>query len=130
MSDKTVILVLGGRDFLDYGMVRTVLGKLINPEFNRDRFTVLVGDARGIDNLVMSWCRTNGVPMVVIPLLVSFYGLEEAKSKRLAQQLAMKPSLVLAFPGDREVTETCAFCEECGIEVHLAEIYLDAKKVV
>src|SRR5687768_16302349 len=94
------IVVTGGRDYLDYAAVESVLDGLRIDE-------LFVGDAGGADSCARAWCRENGVPYRTFQADWDQFG-KGAGPKRNIEMLeaAGRRALVVAFPGGKG-TEHC-----------------------
>jgi len=87
------VLVCGGRDYNDRGLVNRVLD-IIHPT------TVVHGAASGADDLADSWATQHGVEVETFPAEWGAHG-RPAGPIRNAAMVATAPDLVVAFPGGR-----------------------------
>jgi hypothetical protein len=91
----SVVLVCGGRDFVDERLLYRVLDR----RHAMAPFSKLVhGNARGADSMAARWATDRAVPVVGYPAQWDLYG-RSAGPRRNAQMLELeKPDLVIAFP--------------------------------
>jgi hypothetical protein len=88
------ILVCGGRDFADEGMVRAVLGRLLRPGD-----VVVHGAARGADSLAGKVAHEMGNEVRAYPANWRAHG-RAGGAIRNAEMLDLeRPEVVVAFPG-------------------------------
>lgn len=108
------VLVCGGRDYDNAGMLATTLACLHVEHV----FDVLIeGDARGADKMAGQWARENDIKLEVYPAQWDVYG-KGAGYVRNAEMLTKgKPDLVVAFPGGRGTAMMCKIAEDAGIKV-------------
>jgi len=107
------VLVCGGRDFRDSGLVRRVLDLV-----HRDGTIGLVihGDASGADRLSGGWADLRGVPVEKHPADWRKHG-RAAGPIRNAEMLGSRPDLVVAFPGGRGTADMVRRARTAGIDV-------------
>ena len=92
------ILVTGGRDFDDVGLMRAVLNRLGGHGAGKIKL-IIHGGARGADSLADTWARFECIPRRVFP---ADWGTgKAARPLRNARMLEEKPDLVVAFPGGK-----------------------------
>jgi hypothetical protein len=93
------VLVCGGRDFDDGGLMISVLDRL----HTETPFTVLIhGNARGADRAADAWARCRGVPREPYEVPQGEWDELGKKFGALRNQRMLdegKPDLVVAFPG-------------------------------
>lgn len=109
MNEYEKVLVCGGRDYGEADKVEEVLSAL-------DPSLIIEGGARGADSLARLWATKNGVHVCTVNALWDFYG-KRAGPIRNSAMLALKPDLVVAFPGGRGTADMVAQAREAGIEV-------------
>lgn len=104
-----VVLITGGRDFYDAAAVRAAIEGL-DPRPG----LVLHGGSTGADALADRIARELGIPVHVFPADWTRYG-RSAGPRRNAEMIALRPDLVLAFPGGRGTAN-------CVLQARLAGI--------
>lgn len=122
-----IVLVTGGRDYRDKGVLYAVLDRL-----HAERgFSVLVhGDAgryklyarrplaiEGADALAGRWADERGIDQIKFP--ANWNGLGDAAGmKRNKQMLEFtRPDLCIAFPGGRGTANMMRLAREAGVEL-------------
>ena len=111
------VLVCGGRDYgsteAEIKAMRERLGRLKN-------WTVVIhGGARGADTLAGAIARELGLHVACVLANWSLYG-KAAGHRRNAAMLALKPELVIAFPGGRGTANCVDQARKAGIRVESA----------
>ena len=112
------VLVCGGRDFDDAGLMISVLDRL----HTEKSFTVLIhGNARGADRIADDWAWRRGVPREP-------YGLPEGEWDELGKKAGPlrnqrmleegKPDLVVAFPGGGGTKDIVRRAVKAGVAIH------------
>lgn len=93
-----VVLCTGGRKWTDYLLVEKVLGDEL---YRHPKMAVVVGDARGLDEMVRTWAETHNVPCTVY-IADWTYGRRGGmvRNQRMVDHRP-KPDVCHAFP-DRE----------------------------
>jgi hypothetical protein len=93
------VLVCGGRDFDDVGLMISVLDRL----HTEKPFTMLIhGNARGADKIADDWARCRGIPCERYEVPQGEWDELGKKAGPLRNQRMLdegKPDLVVAFPG-------------------------------
>jgi YspA, cpYpsA-related SLOG family len=93
------VLVCGGRDFDDVGLMISVLDRL----HTEKPFTVLIhGNARGADRMADAWARYRGVPCEPYEVPQGEWDGRGKNAGPLRNQQMLdegKPDLIVAFPG-------------------------------
>lgn len=108
------VLVTGGRDFTDEGLVHDSLYGL----HNVDPISALAqGGARGADSLAAAWARLNGVECFTYHARWTQYGKRAGILRNIEMCNAFKPDAVLAFPGGRGTYHMVRYALKCGIPV-------------
>jgi hypothetical protein len=107
------VLVCGGRTFIDKHLVWDTLN-----EWNvENQFTHIIhGGARGADALAGCWAREYGIQEVRCEANWNRYGAR-AGFLRNAAMLALKPDLVVAFPGGVGTAMMTRIAREAGVRV-------------
>lgn len=109
-----IILVCGGRDFLNSGLLNSTLNKL----HAETPISVLIeGDADGADRMAGAWAIKHGVQVAKCPANWAKYG-RKAGPLRNAMMLKLKPDLVLAFPGGKGTANMVTQAQIAGIKTH------------
>ena len=110
------VLVCGGREFNDYGLLADTLVSLIG-QYNPEDVTIISGHARGADKLGERFANANECKLLIFPA-------DWDKHKKAAgfirnQQMIDKgkPDLVVAFPGGRGTADMVRRAKKHGIEV-------------
>lgn len=109
MNEYEKVLVCGGRDYGEADKVEEVLSALDPP-------LIIEGGASGADSLASLWATKNGVHVCTVNALWGFYG-KQAGPIRNSAMLALKPDLVVAFPGGRGTADMVEQAKAAGIEV-------------
>lgn len=109
-----LVLVTGGRHYDDYDVVCEAMERAA-PDF------VVQGGATGADALARDWCRENTVPCATVEAYWKRLG-GSAGPRRNGWMLMLKPSFVLAFPGDRGTEDMIEQAEDLGIPVDRVEV--------
>lgn len=109
------VLVCGSRRFENRAQLWARLDEL-----PREGLHMIVGGARGADEMAEAWAKARAVPITVVPADWQRHGTK-AGPIRNRQMLDMAPDLVLAFPwryGYSPGTRDCArAAKERGIPV-------------
>lgn len=107
------VLVTGGRSYADQGAVWGALDALSPPPA-----CVLTGGAPGADSLAARWAHHHGVPVEVIWPEWRTLG-RAAGPRRNAALVALKPGLVLVFPGGNGTADCLVRARKAGLRVWL-----------
>lgn len=100
-----IYLICGGRDFLDYQKLSSVLEVRIGSDD-----VVIHGGARGADKMAGTWAASQGVHTAEVKALWSHSG-KAAGPLRNSAMLLLRPDLCIAFPGGagtRNMVQQCA----------------------
>ena len=108
------VLVTGGRDYKDRGVVETVLSDL----HAKMGFTYLIhGNARGADKLAHTWALAHGVQPVAMDALWDAEG-DRAGSRRNRRMLEFSnPDACIAFPGGRGTSNMMILARSAGVKL-------------
>lgn len=107
------VLVTGGRDFNDRGLLKEALDRL----HRQHTFSALIhGDAKGADRLAGEWAVSNGIKVDARPANWSRYG-RAAGILRNSQMLDEQPDLVIAFPGGKGTDDMARKARKAGLTV-------------
>ena len=109
------VLVCGGREFDDWGLVCSTLDKIL---FSGERIvTIIEGGAKGADFLGRVWAKFRNCPYKEYPANWKKYG-KRAGPIRNAQMLEEgKPDLVVVFPGGAGTRDMMDKATNAGVEV-------------
>lgn len=103
------VLVCGGRDFSDFGLLCEVLDE-VKPTY------LIHGNARGADTLAGQWAFMRGVRGIACPANWARDG-KRAGPLRNQRMLGQAPDLVVAFPGGRGTADMVARARKAGVPV-------------
>lgn len=93
-----VVLVCGGRDYLDTNHVEAVLNGI---HLYRPITKIVQGGAMGADTLARWWARKNGVYCVTVEADWLTHGKAAGPIRNQRMLDEQKPDYVVAFPGGR-----------------------------
>jgi len=113
-----VLVCTGGRDYLDSGVVDKALRSL-------KPVHVLVGDARGADQLVREWCLRNNTPYTVFFAKWDIYGKRAGPIRNREMLEAAVSACLLVFPGGRGTRDCTRQALELGYTIIFAEHQID-----
>jgi hypothetical protein len=112
------VLVCGGREFDDVGLMISILDRLHTEKF----FTVLIhGNARGADSMADSWAWRRGVPREPYKVTQGEWDELGKKAGPLRNQRMLdecKPDLVVAFPGGGGTKDMVKRAVKAGVPAH------------
>ena len=112
------VLVCGGRDFDDVGLMISALDRL----HTEKSFTVVIhGNARGADRMADAWARYRGVPREPYELPQGEWDELGKKAGPLRNQRMLdegKPDLVVAFPGGGGTKDIVRRAVKAGLSIH------------
>ncbi len=108
------VLVCGGRDYMDMGVVYGALDELHE---QIPISLIIEGGARGADALGRSWALSRCVSCLTEPANWKRYG-NRAGGIRNAKMLTWKPDLVVAFPGDTGTENMIRHAKVVGVKVY------------
>lgn len=107
------VLVCGGRNFTKLSTVFAVLDDVLD----RHNVDILIhGAARGADSAADSWAIQRGVHVARVPAIWGVHGYAAGPLRNKAM-LALKPDLVVAFPGGKGTANMVEQAESAGIPV-------------
>ena len=110
------ILVTGGRTYADADQVAEVLSTIMA---RAGTMRILTGGATGADRLAAEWARSKMVAVVEFPVSLGewrAHGLA-AGPIRNARMVAMRPDVVVAFPGGAGTADCVRQARAAGIPV-------------
>lgn len=110
------VLVCGGRDYRDSQRAFAVLDEL-HRQGEGNRITQLIeGGANGADRLGREWAEARKVPFQTVHADWAAHG-RAAGPIRNAAMLALRPDLVVAFPGGRGTADMVRRSKAAGVRV-------------
>lgn len=108
------VVVTGGRDFEDDGLVWRTLNALLAGE---GISCVINGGARGADSLCAHWAKVHGVPCITVPAPWDFYGKGAGQVRNQWMIDLCYPDLCMAYPGGNGTAHMIGACRKAQIEV-------------
>src|SRR5262249_443502 len=112
------VLVCGGRDFEDAGLMISVLDRLHTQQVS----TVLIhGNAGGADRIADAWASGRGIPREPYEVPQGEWDEIGKKAAPLRNQRMLdegKPDLVVAFPGGGGTKDIVRRAVKAGVSVH------------
>lgn len=105
-----ILLVCGGRKFVNYDMLHNAIIKLPCPNI------IIQGGCDGADNLAKIWAHKNGVHCAQVDALWPIYK-KKAGPIRNSAMLLLKPNYCLAMPGNNGTRDMVRKCLEINIPV-------------
>lgn len=105
------VLVCGGRDFSDEGLV---FGHLDTIHADRTISCIISGAASGADHMAYNWGRSRGVEVLEFPADWKAHGRAASNRQMLSKG---KPDEVVAFPGGRGTEDMKRAARSAGIPV-------------
>lgn len=106
-----ILLVCGGRDFVDYEKLDEAIKKVpFIPSI------IIQGGARGADLLARKWAILNGIHYAEVPALWDNFG-KRAGSLRNNAMILLKPQYCLAMPGGVGTGHMVKICNSLKIPV-------------
>lgn len=88
------ILVCGGRDYKDYGLVVTTID-------DHKPTAIITGGATGADRLAGLYANVMHIPLTVYPANWKLHGKKAGHLRNQQMLDEGKPDLVIAFPGGK-----------------------------
>ena len=117
------ILICGGRDFLDYDLLKRTLDELLL-EFKSNNVTIIQGGAKGADFLAKVYansCTSSKVECLEFPAAWFKYGKKAGPIRNQTMLDEGKPDLVVAFSGGAGTKDMVSRAVKAGVEVLLVE---------
>ncbi len=110
----TRVLVCGGRDFANYGLVDHVLTALDE----RHIISVIIeGGASGADRFGKDWGETNWCKVETYRADWDAYGPSAGPIRNKRMLVEGKPDIVVAFPGGRGTANMMRQARDAGVRV-------------
>ena len=110
------VLICGGRDFSDYGLLADTIIGLIG-QYDPKEVTIISGHARGADKLGERFARDNECKLEIFPADWNKFGKGAGHIRNQKMIDEGKPDLVVAFPGGRGTADMIKRAKKHGIEV-------------
>jgi len=118
------VLVCGGRDFNDTGLLHRTLDNICYPrDKNEERASesvvtlMITGHCRGADIMAEEYAKEERIYNEIYPAKWNLYG-KSAGYKRNTQMLVEgKPDLVIAFPGGKGTAMMVRIAKEADVDV-------------
>ena len=108
----TRVLVCGGRDFEDRGLLEWAL-----EPFDSDSTTIIHGAARGADHMAGVWASKKGIPVERYPADWQKHGKAAGPIRNQQMLDEGDPDVVLAFPGGNGTADMVRRARSAGIEI-------------
>lgn len=109
------VLVCGGRDFSDCGLLFDTLDALAKTEMID---CIIEGDARGADRIAGAWAKRRRVDLRLYPADWKTHGKAAGPIRNQRMIDDGRPDLVIAFPGGRGTADMVRRAEAAGVTVH------------
>lgn len=93
------VIVCGGRDYEDTRHVFTVLDYTLSGHAEEGDLVLILGGAKGADELARVWAMKRQVPHMVFPARWRTYGNRAGPIRNGEMLRRGRPDLVIAFPG-------------------------------
>jgi len=110
--DGVRVLVCGGRNFDDAGLLERVLNDLDE----RPRL-IIEGGAQGADRWARSWARMRGIEVQTFEAQWARDGRAAGPIRNQAMLINGRPDLVVAFPGGRGTADMVRRAKAAGVRV-------------
>ena len=109
------VLICGGRDFDDYGMVKRAMSalKVIQGPISE----IIHGAARGADSLGGRYARENGIPCREFPADWNRHGRSAGPIRNRVMLKEGDPDIVVAFPGGKGTADMIDVARANGVKV-------------
>lgn len=113
-----VVLVCGGRNYLDSQKVNETLDK-IHAEKRID--LIVSGGAQGADSIAEHWAKWSEVDCLRIPAQWKKYGKAAGPIRNAKMCFIAEPNLVVAFPGGSGTANMISVAKAANVEVMVVE---------
>lgn len=110
---RKVVLVCGGRDYIDGATVRRVLGEKL-----RGATLVVHGGASGADTIAGAFAAEFGIPVKSYEPEWTKYGLSAGPKRNALMLRYESPDLVVSFPGGSGTADMVSRARRAHVEVH------------
>lgn len=110
------VLICGGRDFSDYGLLADTLVGLIG-QYDPKDVTIISGHARGADKLGERFANANECKLLIFPADWDKYKKAAGPIRNQRMIDEGKPDLVVAFQGGRGTQDMIKRAKKHGIKV-------------
>ena len=109
-----IVLVCGGRDFVDKSLVFNTLDKVLAkyPE----GLMIVHGAANGADALAEAWCKDREVMYVGVPARWKKWGKRAGPARNRQMRDLWEPKACIAFPGGVGTAGMVELMKEVGVE--------------
>lgn len=108
------VLVCGGRDYSDYGVMDDVLRAFAS---KHEISWIIHGGARGADYLAACWAKNNNVGEMRFPADWTAHGRAAGPIRNQQMLDVAKPDIVIAFPGGHGTADMVARAKKAGVKV-------------
>lgn len=112
------VLVCGGRDFKDCGLLFATLDRLA--AYNGID-CIIEGDAHGADRIAGAWAKRRRVDLRLFPADWRKHGRAAGPIRNQAMLDQGRPDLVVAFPGGAGTADMVRRAHAAGVEVHIVD---------
>lgn len=109
-----IVLVCGGRDFIDRDLVYTTLDKVLSKY--PDGLMIVHGAAKGADTLAEDWCKSREVMYVGVPARWKRFGKVAGMRRNRIMRDVWEPKACIAFPGGVGTRGMVKLMEEVGVK--------------
>lgn len=109
-----IVLVCGGRDFSDKGLVFSTMDRVLAK--HADGLMVLHGSAKGADLLAEEWCKSRQVMYVGVPAQWDKYGKSAGPKRNRIMRDVWEPKACIAFKGGDGTRGMIGLMEEVGVK--------------
>lgn len=114
------VLVCGGRDYSDRGMVYGVLDGMLHAH---GTLVIVQGGAKGADALARKWAAENGCNTITYAATWDKYGKSAGPKRNQAMLDCEKPDVIVAFPGGTGTADMTSRARKAGVRiVQIAEV--------
>lgn len=111
------VIICGGRDFLNKGLVEEVLAHLADEEGGRAS-SFITGEApTGVDRIVKEWCQRERFPYEGLAANWEDAGNAAGRARNEEMLIRTRPAYVVAFPGGPGTAHMTTFALSCGVPV-------------
>lgn len=115
------LIVCGGRDFNDRGLLYTILTELWSEWKEHyppnEHILIIHGGARGADRLAGQWAKDMGVPCVGHPADWDKHGKKAGVLRNIEMFDKYRPGAVIAFKGGRGTAHMVSYSRKNGANV-------------